>query len=233
MKRLLLLNVLVMMVLAVSGQTVDVVYLKNGSVIRGSVTEMDQDQVKVSSPEGGVYTFPKSEVERMEMETAQSLAYRSDDRLLEKKGGDLRWEGTSVPIADIELSSVLGDDLYDTYQSAHRQVSRGNTFLVCGGVCVGAAIAGMFSYGNQLSIDGKETGTSETIANLSMLLAYTADVFMALGCVYRGIGNGRLRWVRDTYNGRGEPSASMSFHPSVMLSSDNDLALGASVSIRF
>lgn len=45
--------------------TVDVLYLKNGSIIRGQVTELDLVNVKIKTADGSLFVYPMTEVEKM------------------------------------------------------------------------------------------------------------------------------------------------------------------------
>jgi hypothetical protein len=48
---------------------VDVIYLKNGSVIKGAVIELVPDkQVKIRTADGSLFVFQMSEVDRIEKE---------------------------------------------------------------------------------------------------------------------------------------------------------------------
>lgn len=158
---------------------------------------------------------------------------KADARKIDKKGAGFRWDDTKMQIFDDELADILGDDLYDTYISAHNQVSRGNTCLMGGATCLALSIAGLVAFASQPVFNGKRSDSAEALALAAQLVAYGADAFICLGCVFRGIGNGRLRWVRDTYNSSLTHSSALSLRPSVMVSSQNDLAFGASLSFSF
>lgn len=167
---------------------------------------------------------------------AQSVdvSNKADARKIDKKGAGFRWNDTNMQISDSELADILGDDLYDTYLSAHNQVSRGNTCLMGGATCLALSIAGLVAYANQpADFTGKKADSAEALVLAAQIVAYGADAFICLGCVFRGIGNGRLRWVRDTYNSSLTHSSTLSLRPSVMVSSQNDLAFGASLNFSF
>jgi len=54
--------------------TVDVLYLKNGSVIRGQVTSMTTKVVKIQTADGSLFVYPMKAVAKMEKITTGSAA---------------------------------------------------------------------------------------------------------------------------------------------------------------
>lgn len=77
MKRLLTITA-VMLLIATFGFTMaaqDVLYLKNGSVIRGTVLEQSPDKdLKFQTYDGSIYVYPMADVERITKESAQGSA---------------------------------------------------------------------------------------------------------------------------------------------------------------
>ena len=45
--------------------TVDILYLQNGSIIRGQVTELTSGNVKIKTADGSLFVFSMTEVEKM------------------------------------------------------------------------------------------------------------------------------------------------------------------------
>lgn len=75
------------MVSAQSAPKEDVVYLKNGSIIRGTVLEMDTDgEIKIELLGGSVLVYPMSEVQRITREPAKVVIPEKKEASLKEKG---------------------------------------------------------------------------------------------------------------------------------------------------
>jgi hypothetical protein len=63
---LLLAAVVILSVTALIGQTKDIVYLKNGSVIKGTILEMIPDKtIKIQTSDGNIFVYKMAEVEKI------------------------------------------------------------------------------------------------------------------------------------------------------------------------
>jgi hypothetical protein len=63
----------ILLPLFIHSQTLDVVYLKNGSVIKGSITEfVPSDHVKITTSDGSIFVYNSSEIEKITKETTSS-----------------------------------------------------------------------------------------------------------------------------------------------------------------
>ena len=68
---------------------------------------------------------------------------------------------------------------------------------------------------------------------MAQIFAYGADLGICLGCIFRGIGKGRLNWVKDTYNSGRSYSSTINFAPSLMMTAQRDMGVGASIVLTF
>jgi hypothetical protein len=70
--RLILLSaIIILSVTVLIAQTKDIVYLKNGSVIKGSILEMIPDKtIKIQTADGNIFVYNMSEVEKIGKDTA-------------------------------------------------------------------------------------------------------------------------------------------------------------------
>lgn len=68
MKKILFVILALSMSLTLSAQKRDVIYMKNGSVIRGQITEIADSKVKISTKDGSVFVYDMTEIDRMEKE---------------------------------------------------------------------------------------------------------------------------------------------------------------------
>ena len=143
--------------------------------------------------------------------------------------GNLYWTANGTDLTDEEYNRILGSELYDTFSKAHEQYNIGNTLQWVG---IGCVLAGCVIYGADESED------SWDLFVFSDILGGSSYV---VGCILKGIGKGRIEWVKDTYNS-GNYSLNKSTNsypstvriaPSLMLTAQRDLGLGASVSFNF
>ena len=68
-KSILLLSIIVISICAIAQESRDVVYLKNGSVIKGEITEMiPNDHIKIKTADGSVFVYSFTEIEKTEKE---------------------------------------------------------------------------------------------------------------------------------------------------------------------
>ena len=68
----LLIGAIFLFTLAFSQESIDVVYLKNGSIIKGEITEMiPNDHIKIKTEGGNIFVYTFDEIEKMEKETSK------------------------------------------------------------------------------------------------------------------------------------------------------------------
>lgn len=112
---------------AVMAQTQrDVVYMKNGSVIRGQVTNNSDEKVVVETDDGNVFVYKKSDINKMVKEATG-------------KGGEER----SV-VKPIRIAGDLKEDTYDPAASNGRWPTKGWRGFVGG--CFGLALDDVFEH---------------------------------------------------------------------------------------
>jgi ribosomal protein L14E/L6E/L27E len=73
LKKTLLVAILSLLIGNVIAQQKDVIYLKNGSVIKGKIIEFIPDQnIKIETSDGSIFVFKSSELVKMEKESAEN-----------------------------------------------------------------------------------------------------------------------------------------------------------------
>lgn len=152
-------------------------------------------------------------------------------RRIDRHGANFYWDDDNVRLTDDECLSILDLELYTTYKSAQEQFNKGKSWLSFGIVCGVASvlIASRVAATNNVSGNNDNKG----LRYGAMALAVGADVGMCLGFVYRGIGQGRMEWVKDTYNSSRPTASRLSLSPSLMLTAQRDLGYGATLSLTF
>jgi hypothetical protein len=149
-------------------------------------------------------------------------------RKIDRRKGFYYWEDNNMQLTEEECASIFNDELYDTYLSAQRQFSVGRGLLIAGLACAGATVVTLYGASNAPSED-----VFERNYNMAVLFAEIADVGICLGCVFKGIGKGRLEWVKNTYNTGRYQTSTLKFAPSVMMTAQNELGFGASLKFTF
>jgi hypothetical protein len=89
MKKVLLLAILIMscFIYASAKDMQDVVYLKNGSIIRGSVIEqVPNESLKIKTSDGSIFVYKMNEVSKITKEQSESDDESSDDQYAKKWG---------------------------------------------------------------------------------------------------------------------------------------------------
>ena len=230
MKKLFLSIVLVLasVVMFAQGTYKEVVYLKNGSIIKGIILEqVPNENVKIQTADGSIFVYPMSEVQKIAKEmiepekpATQTVSPMLNVGKMERSGRDLELDGREL--SDDEILALVGQQNYETYKSARKQMGAGRAFGAVFGVTIGAAIV--------LFTVGLATGESE-VFYIGYIPAAIADIALPLELIFNGIGKGRMNWVADEYNRQTRNSYSWSISPSIMRSNvQPDMAgLGAGV----
>jgi hypothetical protein len=74
-KTILLVSIFLISICAFAQETRDVVYLKNGSVIKGEITEMiPNEHIKIKTADGSLFVYSFNEIEKTEKEKTSNLS---------------------------------------------------------------------------------------------------------------------------------------------------------------
>jgi len=96
------------------GEAIDVVYLKNGSIIKGTITELDlQDCVKIQTSDGSLFVYQIEEVLRIEKEAQRAKQAAPSQIVIIKEGASGRKIGGGLTIV---LGSAMLIGGLATYQ---------------------------------------------------------------------------------------------------------------------
>lgn len=234
MKKLLLSLVLVLsnLVMFAQNNMREVVYLKNGSVIKGAILELvPNENIKIQTADGSIFVYPMADVERItnetveEPQTQQSTTFKMEE-IMERDGRNLLLAGRKL--SDKDLKSLLSEDGYETYISARNQYVNGNGYLVVGWFCFGTSVA--------LSVLAGVTNDG-SLLKTGIIFSIPANVFIPVGFIYNGIGKGRMNWVADEYNWANGKSYSFNVSPSIMKcnapGAEGNAAFGMTLSLNF
>ena len=252
MKRIFILFVLVVFAIPVIGQTPNQVYLKNGSIIKGTIVELDPlNSVKIQTSDGSLFVFQMAEVDHIvgavTADNKTGLVKKDSFRKIDRHGSEFYWDDTDEKLTPAECSSILSrggisDNLYETYKSAQIQFNNGRSLIVAGVTFTLAAVVSYCLYLNSgsYSYDGNTNGfitTYDKYDTNKLTLFYVssaaADACLFFGFLFKGIGKGRLEWVKDTYNSGRSQASAIKIAPSLMMTAQNDLGFGLSLNLSF
>lgn len=210
----------------------DVIVKKDGSTLLSKVLEINSLEIKYkkwSNLEGPIYTIDKKEVstinyqngevELITIGTKPQPSYSNMEKM-ERNGMDLALNGRKLYGEEIRF--LVGDENYQTYLSARKQIGTGNVFAIIFGASLSTTI---------VLVLVKEW-------KAAIISGVIADVSLPLLCVLKGAGKGRLNWVADEYNlNRRASACSYQISPSVMkcnsIESQNNLGFGLTFSLNF
>ena len=229
MKRYLLLPLFLFCyaVLAFS-QSANAVYLKDGRRVVGYVMALDSvGDVRIQTPEGEMVAFPMADVNEINWSfeikpTGVGAIYRYADKF--------RWKYNDMELTDRHYELYFDDDLYHTYVGGSNQFNIGGACWLYSFTCAVIAV---------LMIDPKADKQDSSV----YIYGAGANVLACLGGIFTGIGKGRLNWVEKTFNEQNAASNEVSYssksrnsfklNPSILMSAQHDLALGATLSLSF
>jgi len=107
MKHLIILTALFCIGIANAQQQKDVVYLKNGSVIKGTITEVNPgSNLKIETANGSLFVFEMDEIERTTKETVTSSANEVTRSTSEKEVIESQESSTSKPTYDSDKTTL-------------------------------------------------------------------------------------------------------------------------------
>ncbi|MBO4560898.1 MAG: hypothetical protein J5705_02890 [Bacteroidaceae bacterium] len=212
----------------------DVIHLKNGSVIKGTILEPDASgDIRIQTSDGNIFVYKMSAIESLNKggdSSQNSYSLSKGIRVIDRHKGYYYWVDNGMQLTDDECYNIFNNELFETYQSAQKQFNAGRSLLLVGLVSAGATVVLLSS----VQVDATTTDlTATSNYNLAMLLSYVADAGICMGCIFKGIGKGRLEWVKNSYNTGRYQSSKLSLSPSVMMTAQNDLGFGASLRFTF
>ena len=227
---------LVLFCLSMLAMAQDVIVKKDGTTILSKVLEISGTEIKYkkwSNQDGPMYSIDKSEVhlinyqngevELMSNSSITKTLLPENERMF-RKGKYLTVNGQSL--SNEEILSLVGEQNYVTYLSARRQSEKGAGFLLSSILSGGFSIACI--------VGGVKSGNRSAVVIGAIAGAYF-PIGLTLGCVFKGIGNGRISRVADEYNS-GSRAFSYQISPSIMRYNSMEKqgnAFGLTLSVKF
>ncbi len=234
--------VLITVFAATSAQAQSVLYLKNGSAIKGEIIELNpEENVKIQTRDGSIFVYGVEDVDHVEKEQQTKQYYSLVDQYGEiyRHKGQLYLADGNLELSNPNTPNVLDPTLSRIYKSAQKQYKNGNTFLYIGFSSLGLSIMNIILSASVSDTYYDYASSFDSYAfytTMSLLFALGADAGICLGCVFKSIGKHRLEYIKNKYNsGTRNLSAStptLRFAPA-MLTAQHNIGLGASVVLNF
>lgn len=186
------------------------------------------DVFMVKYSDGSREVFKATQATQTPKSTPSQYEVVQSGNYMEAHRGELIVNGKNI--GDEELAKLLDVDQYSDYRSATRMRRAGNTLKSIGWPVFGAgtlcAIVGyVFLLDDPLFPD----------AYYTMIWGWAGiglgSTLLIPGYVLKGIGNGRVRGVADSYNRQNALSLEVS--PSLMPTMNGNLGYGAGLTLRF
>ena len=252
MKKLSLLVVLFCASLMTMAQ--DVIVKKDGTTIQSKVMEISGTEIKYkkwSNQDGPMYSISRNEVNsinyqngEVELITSGTNANQSSwstNGRMERDGRNLTLNGREL--TDEEVLSLVGQENYETYLSARKQIAVGRAFTPVFWASLGATafliVSAYYIWPDYYSWHGEwYTTENESLLIAGCITGAVATVSLPLMCIFKGVGKGRMNWVADEYN-RSASTCVFSYQisPSIMkcnsMGSQNGLGLGLTFILDF
>lgn len=209
-------------------QSANALYLKDGSRIIGHVLSLDSlGDVSIRTTEGEMVSVPMADVDDINW---SYMIKAPRPGAIYRLGDKFYWKHKKVELSDRDYERFFDDDLYHTYVGGSNQLNLGGACWLYSFTCAVISV---------LMIDFNADKQDSAV----FLYAAGANVLACLGGVFTGIGKGRLNWVERTFNEQNAASNELSYSsknrnsvklsPSVLMSAQKNLALGATFSISF
>ena len=217
----------------------EVVYLKNGSMIKGVILEqVPNESVKIQTSDGSIFVYPMSEVQKITKEVVepekpmtQSVSPMLTVGKMERSGRNLELNGREL--SDEEVRALVGEKNYNTYLGAQKQIGTGKAFCGVFWATFGAATALIVS----AYVFDDRYGPNRPLLFSGYAMAGVSDVSLPLWIVFSSIGKSRMNWVADDYNKQNKSTYSFNLSPSIMRSSaypdQANLGMGMTFSVNF
>ena len=209
-------------------QSANALYLKDGSRIIGHIMELDSlGDVRILTTQGEMLSFSRTNIDEI------NWSYVMKDPgpgAIFRYGDTFRWKFNNTELTDKNFEKYFDDDLYHTYVGGSNQFNIGGACWLYGITCLVMTV-----------VEFNPKADKQTTAFYAY--AGCANALICLGSVFTAIGKRRLNWVERTFNDLNAADNELShssgvrnslkLNPSVLMTAQRDLGLGATLSFNF
>lgn len=208
-------------------QSVNALFLKDGSKVLGLVMGLDSiGGVKIQTTDGSMLSYRTDDIDNIIWSYKQKQPGPGD---IYRYADQFRWKYNGLELSDKNYEKYFDVVMYHDYVVGSNQFNIGGAGLVFGVASTMMAA---------LSFDPSSRRQSKTF----YAYACSAGVLYCIGGIFTHKGIKRLNNIVKTFNSHEADYVSSNsstlmdaimLSPSIMLTGQNDLALGASVSVSF
>jgi sRNA-binding regulator protein Hfq len=177
---------------AQSGKLIDVVYLRNGSILRGIIIEqIPNETIKLQTADGNIFVYKTSEIEKItkeeQFENKNKSGQKIDYNITKQGFSTMYWYGTEA-ISKAEFLSALR-----TNQRAFNQYNNGKTLKNFGYVLyLPSALVVGWELGLLIGRDGNEIEFDNPLLNFSTPAIVIGGVGFAGGLAMVLVGDNKM-----------------------------------------
>lgn len=171
---------------------IDIVYLKNGSVLRGVVIEqVPNELIKLQTADGNVFVYQVSEIEKITKEHVHNLhnaLHKRNDYNITNKGFRTKyWDGSRIITKAEFLSSLSGNsEAYRTYNYGRSIKTLGAFFYLPGAIVLGWELGALTSGNNQDNNSAMIIGGVSFVGGLVLVLIGESQINKSLSILNTG-----------------------------------------------
>lgn len=210
------------------------VQLQSGISITGSVSRNPDGTVSVTTSDGDVLFYQSSEVKSIR--SLNSLV-KPDQVLYSRKGKlYLKTEMAKEPekLSEDKCRMILSDELFAQFKKSRSRYKCGKTLEIIGTISCAAGI-GIFTIRDEgFFIEIKDEGKHFSRFNYEAVIPFSIGAAMLVpGVILKHKAKKQLNGIADRYNSNNDYSVRLGLSPSFMLTAQNDVSLGVSMSLTF
>lgn len=221
MKILRYISILLLLTVSYKTYAQDLIHKADNTIIQCKVTKISSTEIeykKWSNLDGPTYVISVSEVSNINYQNGdvdefhqqmQVIVADTISGVMSRSGSDLLLDG--ILLSDSEVLNLLGEQDYDTYLNARKQLTVGGVSTFFFAVSLVGDVAGIYGM-----INGKDSDAIVRSALVFYVSIIATNVFTPLMCVFNGIGNGRMNRLVEGFNQKHNKTMTFSVAPSLM-----------------
>ena len=164
----------------------DVVYLKNGSILKGIIIEqVPNELIKLQTTDGNIFVYQTSEIEKITKENLhdfQNLLDKGENYKITENGFSTKYWNGSQSITKAEFLSALNSNLnaYSTYNYGKSLKTIGAFFYIPSSIVIGWQLGDLMSGNNDEISPAMIIGGVAFLGGLSLVLIGNSHINKSL-----------------------------------------------------
>lgn len=168
---------------------IDIVYLKNGSVLRGVIIEqVPNELIKLQTADGNVFVYQISEIDKITKEHVHNALHKKNNYNITNKGFKTKyWDGSRIITKAEFFSSLSGNsEAYRTYNHGKNIKTLGAFFYLPGAIVLGWELGVLTSGNNQDNNSAMIIGGVSFVGGLVLVLIGESQINKSLSILNSG-----------------------------------------------